>query len=154
MKKHNQNSHEKRDVYRFWNHRVKSRWRCVARHHFMALARQQVPPIFSNHHLWLELFSRRLHDKLAHGWIDTVDQRHRLMILKDGGRKEGKGNDVTLRSYANDNDFFCFICLPVCAFFVKQSATCWVSDRTGSIVRTDDSRRNRIWTWNLCDGRW
>lgn len=36
-----------------------------------------------------------------------VDQRHRLMILKDGGRIEGKGenNDVVICIYDNYNDF-------------------------------------------------
>jgi hypothetical protein len=34
-----------------------------------------------------------------------VDQRHRLMISKDGGRIGGKGDDVTFCNYANDNDF-------------------------------------------------
>lgn len=93
-KQNTTNSHEKRDVYRFWNRRVKSRWRCVDRHRFMALDRQRVPAIFSNHHQWLELSFRRLHDKLAHGWIDMDDQRHRLMTSKEGGRIEGNGKSM------------------------------------------------------------
>lgn len=60
----------------------------------MALDPQRAPAMFSNHLQWLERFFRHLHVKLAPGWISMVDQRHRLMILKGGGRIEGKGESI------------------------------------------------------------